>query len=37
VLSEAVDEDEVALWLQEILMIGRAFERALQNGRLDDL
>jgi len=37
VLSDSVDEDEVAIWLQEILMIGRAFESALANGRLDDL
>ena len=37
VLSDAVDEDEVAVWLHEILMIGRAFERALSSGRLDDL
>ena len=37
VLSEAVDEEEVAVWLHEILMIGRAFERALKNGHLDDL
>ena len=37
VLSEAVDEEEVAVWLHEILMVGRAFERALNDGRLDDL
>lgn len=36
-MSEHLDEDEVAMWLHEVLMIGRAFEQALQKGRLDDL
>lgn len=36
-LSQYVDEDEVALWLQEILLIGRAFEQSLKRGDLDDL
>lgn len=36
-MSEHLDEDEVAIWLHEILMIGRAFEQSLKSGRLDDL
>ncbi|MBZ0306198.1 MAG: hypothetical protein K8I82_09035 [Anaerolineae bacterium] len=37
ILAENVDEEEVAVWLHEILQVGRAFERALNTGRLDDL
>jgi hypothetical protein len=37
VMSEHLDEDEVALWIQEILLIGRAFENSLKKGELDDL
>ena len=36
-LLEASDEDEVALWIEQILLVGRAFEIALRNGDLDDL
>lgn len=36
-IEDHLDEDEVALWIQEIVLIGRAFERALHNGELDDL
>lgn len=32
-----VDEDTMAGWIEYILMIGRAFEIALQKGELDDL
>lgn len=31
------DNDELVSWVQEILMIGRAFQLALDNGSLDDL
>jgi hypothetical protein len=36
-LSEFVDEDELALWVQHIVMVGRAFQIALDKGDLDDL
>ncbi|MAS37880.1 MAG: hypothetical protein CL610_28045 [Anaerolineaceae bacterium] len=36
-LLEQVDEDEAALWIEQIIMVGRAFEIALHNGDLDDL
>jgi hypothetical protein len=36
-LLEVVSEDEVAGFVEQMLHIGRAFERALQNGELDDL
>jgi hypothetical protein len=36
-LLERVDEDEVALWIEQILLVGRAFEIALRRGDLDDL
>ncbi|GEM_PF-469591 len=36
-LTAAFDEDEVAGWIEYVLMIGRAFERSLNNGQLDDL
>jgi hypothetical protein len=32
-----VDEDVLAGFIEYVLMIGRAFERGLQNGDLDDL
>lgn len=32
-----VSTSELALWVQEVLMIGRAFQIALDNGELDDL
>lgn len=31
------DDVELSMWVQEILMIGRAFQLALQSGELDDL
>jgi hypothetical protein len=33
----AAQEDQMAGWIEYILMVGRAFELALQNGELDDL
>lgn len=36
-LAEFVDEDELALWVQHIVMVGRAFQVALDKGDLDDL
>jgi hypothetical protein len=36
-LEDTVDEDEVATWVQSILLVGRAFQTALDSGRLDDL
>lgn len=35
--DEAVDYDDIALWVQDVLMLGRAFQLALDNGDLDDL
>lgn len=35
--DEADNSEELALWVQEILMIGRAFQIALDKGDLDDL
>jgi hypothetical protein len=37
VFANSVDQTEVACWVQEVLMIGRAFQMALQSGQLDDL
>lgn len=37
VVAPALDEDEVAVWLLEILILGRAFERAFQAGHFDNL
>ncbi len=36
-LLDHADEDEVALWIEQILLVGRAFEIALRKGELDDL
>ncbi len=36
-LTEHCDENEVADWVEALLMVGRAFQIALDNGRLDDL
>ncbi len=36
-LMEQVGEDEAAMWIENILLIGRAFEISLRNGDLDDL
>lgn len=36
-MLQHMSEDDLALWIEHILMIGRAFEIALQKGDLDDL
>ena len=36
-LFEHADEDDVALWVEQIILVGRAFEIALRSGDLDDL
>lgn len=36
-LTERMSEDDLANWIEHILLIGRAFESALRNGDLDDL
>lgn len=36
-LLQNATEDEIAVWIEQILLIGRAFEIALHNGELDDL
>lgn len=36
-LLDHLTEDDLAAWVQHILLIGRAFESALHNGQLDDL
>lgn len=36
-LLEHADEDDVAMWIEQIILVGRAFEIALRNGDLDDL
>ena len=36
-LLDHMTEDDLATWVQHILLIGRAFESALHNGELDDL
>lgn len=37
VLQEHFEEDEIATWLESLLLVGRAFQIALDEGRLDDL
>ncbi len=37
VMQEHFDEEEVSTWLESVLLIGRAFQMALDSGRLDDL
>ena len=37
VLQEHLDEDEVSTWIETLLLVGRSFQIALDNGRLDDL
>ena len=37
VLSASADEDDVALWVYHILLVGRNLEISLRDGRLDDL
>jgi hypothetical protein len=34
---DEVGEDELAVWIEQILLIGRAFEIALRDGEFDDL
>lgn len=34
---EHVSEDELAGWIEFVLMVGRAFESSLRSGELDDL
>ncbi|GAB4575438.1 MAG: hypothetical protein Kow0077_26910 [Anaerolineae bacterium] len=36
-LENQVDEEEVAMWLESVLLVGRAFQMALDRGDLDDL
>ncbi|NWG16692.1 MAG: hypothetical protein HXY41_08660 [Chloroflexi bacterium] len=36
-LLEHMSEDDLAMWIEHILLVGRAFEIALRNGDLDDL
>jgi hypothetical protein len=36
-LLEHMEEDDLALWIEHILLVGRAFEIALRSGELDDL
>ncbi len=36
-MLEHASEDEVAMWIEQILLVGRAFEISLRNGDLDDL
>lgn len=36
-LLEHMSEDDLALWIEHILLVGRAFEIALDKGDLDDL
>jgi hypothetical protein len=36
-LLASASEDEVALWIEQFLLVGRSFEIALNNGDLDDL
>lgn len=36
-IVEEIGEDELAVWIEQILLIGRAFEIALRNGEFDDL
>lgn len=37
VMEEHIDEDEFAMWLESVVLIGRAFQTALDSGELDDL
>jgi hypothetical protein len=36
-LLRHMEEDDLAIWVEHILLVGRAFEIALQKGELDDL
>jgi hypothetical protein len=37
IIAEVMDEDEFYVWIEQVLLIGRAFEMSLRNGELDDL
>ncbi len=37
VLFDVVDEDMLGMWVEYILLVGRAMETSLNNGDLDDL
>ena len=36
-MLENASEDEIAVWIEQIILIGRAFEIALRSGEFDDL
>ncbi len=36
-LQENIEEEEIAAWLESVILIGRAFQISLQKGELDDL
>ena len=36
-LLQHMNEDDLAIWIEHILLVGRSFELSLQNGDLDDL
>ena len=36
-MFDAVDEDMLGMWIEHILMVGRAMEASLRDGDLDDL
>jgi hypothetical protein len=36
-LFETIDEDMLGMWIEQILLIGRAMEASLRDGDLDDL
>jgi hypothetical protein len=36
-MFDVVDEDMIGMWVEYILMVGRAMETSLHNGDLDDL
>jgi hypothetical protein len=36
-LQEQISADDLAVWVEQILLVGRAFEIALRSGELDDL
>lgn len=36
-LFEMIDEDMLGMWIEQILLIGRAMEASLRDGDLDDL
>src|SRR5262249_13334664 len=35
-ILQHIDEDELASWIEHILLVGRAFEISLRSGELDD-